>query len=289
MGDTFFMRLYTKEFLADSKVRALSREHRADLVDLWCHCDQEGSIPADAVAVGRLLGLTPAAARRTMEALCAFFREDSDQPGRLFSPRHRRERAAREAEAEGHRRGAETTNRKRWGNRPEGEAPSESLGDRSATDKRLAEGSPVISQQSVVQPAVAGCGAQLPAAPAAPQPAKARANRRGKVQPLQTQPLEVLLGGKGSQTWDRYWRTMGVWPREKNPAPKRTAMAWLEACKRQAPADIYRAALHYRDEFLPPRRKADETQFMRSPLEWLEQEGWLTELQALEAKEVSHG
>lgn len=281
MGDTFFMRLYTKEFLADSKVRALSREHRADLVDLWCHCDQEGSIPADAVAVGRLLGLPPATARRSMEALKVFFREDEAHPGRLFSPRHRREREARDAEAAGHRRGAQTTNEKRWGKRGGSESPS----DRSATGERVAEGSPVISQQSV-QPANAGCGAETPAAP---RPAKAKSPRKARVQPLETQPLEVLLGGKGSQTWDRYWRTMGVWPREKNPAPKRTAAAWLEACKRQAPTDIYRAALHYRDEFLPPRRKADETHFMRSPLEWLEQEGWLTELQALEAQEVSHG
>lgn len=160
MGDTFFMRLYTKEFLADSKVRALSREHRADLVDLWCHCDQEGSIPADAVAVGRLLGLPPATARRSMEALKVFFREDEAHPGRLFSPRHRLEREARDAEAAGHRRGAQTTNEKRWGKRGGSESPS----DRSATGERVAEGSPVISQQSV-QPANAGCGAETPAAP----------------------------------------------------------------------------------------------------------------------------
>lgn len=150
MGDSFYMRLYTKEFLADSKVRALSREHRADLVDLWCHGDQEGSIPSDPVALGRLLGLPTAVARRTLEALRVFFVE---KDGRLFSPRQMRERLAREAESERKRDGANKTNAKRWGKPSLSESDSESLsdrvGDRLATGIPVAQMSPVSSQQSV--------------------------------------------------------------------------------------------------------------------------------------------
>ena len=126
MGDSFFMRLYTKEYLSDSKVRTLSREHRADLVDLWCHCDQEGSIPMDPLAIGRLLGLAPAVARRTMEALRPFFQEED---GRLYSPRHRKERQARDAESLKKRGAAQKTNAKRWGFPSPSESDTASLSD----------------------------------------------------------------------------------------------------------------------------------------------------------------
>ena len=303
---TFFMRLYTREYLSDAKVRALSREHRADLVDLWCFCDQEGSIPDAPAAVARLLGITPAAAKKTMAALEGFFRPLEDAPGRLFSPRHRREREEREAATRGHQAGARETNKKRWGKSSHSDTPSEplneSLSDHSVTTERVAEVSPVSSKQLVHSSLRSECGAELPAAPPAPRGSRAgkglkKTPRAAKVVPLE-RSLEEILGGKGSQTWERFWKTVGCWPRDKVPAPKRVAAAWLTACEKEDPKRIYLAALHYRDEFLRPNPRpggppVDETRFMRSPLEWLEQEGWVTELVAIDADqpppEVAHG
>jgi len=150
MGTNFFMRLYTKEYLSDSKVRALPREQRSDLIDLWCHCDQDGTIPADPVAVGRLLGITTAQARKTLTILGSLFQPEGD---RLFSPRLRKEHLDRAKESDAHRKGSTLTNAKRWGNR----SLSESLSDpptldengHSAIAERVAERSPISIQQSV--------------------------------------------------------------------------------------------------------------------------------------------
>jgi len=86
--------------------------------------------------------------------------------------------------------------------------------------------------------------------------------------------LTEIIGEKGSQTNIRYWKMMKVWPAEKNHSPKLTAQAWVRACEKEDPKTIYCAALAYRDCFLPPKRKKDETQFMKSPLVWLKEEGW---------------
>ena len=68
MGLPWF-KFYPKEYLADSKVKMLSREHRSMLVDLWCYCSEDGSIPADPSAIARLLGESTQAVRKAMEEL----------------------------------------------------------------------------------------------------------------------------------------------------------------------------------------------------------------------------
>lgn len=87
--------------------------------------------------------------------------------------------------------------------------------------------------------------------------------------------LEEMLGGKDSQTYSRYWKTMKCWPSDKNYAPKQTAKAWLKACEKTDAKTIYFAAQNYRDLFLPPKRPTDECRFMKNPLTWLQEEAWL--------------
>lgn len=118
------------------------------------------------------------------------------------------------------------------------------------------------------------------------KPKKPRREKPPKPPKPEEQTLEQILGGKGSQTWDRFWKTVQAWNRDKIPAPKSVAIAWLKACTKASAKDIYLAALHYRDQFMPPIRPADETHFMRSPLVWLEEEGWNTELVAMQTPEL---
>jgi hypothetical protein len=86
--------------------------------------------------------------------------------------------------------------------------------------------------------------------------------------------LEEILGGRDSQTWTRYWKTMACWPQDKNHAPKRTAQVWLEKCAKTDPKTIYIAAMNYRDLFLPPKRPLDESRFMKGPETWLRDEAY---------------
>jgi len=133
--------------------------------------------------------------------------------------------------------------------------------------------SPLPVQPSVVVPAKAETK---------PEPKAKKEKPAKKAEPS----LQEILGGKGSQTWERFWKMVAVWGRDKVPAPKALAHAWLAACEKDEPRSIYLAALHYRDEFLPPKKKTEETQFMKSPLAWLQEEAWNVELQALALEEV---
>ena len=136
-----------------------------------------------------------------------------------------------------------------------------------------------------VQTARAVCG-EADASPAGldDKPANATKPKTKKApkEPKADPSLDELLGGKTSKTWERFWKTMGVWNRDKLPAPKKLAVVWLAACNRADPREIYRGALSYRERFMPPARASDESRFMRSPLVWLEEDGWLSETVAME-------
>jgi hypothetical protein len=106
---------------------------------------------------------------------------------------------------------------------------------------------------------------------------------KAKVAKPEEETLDAILGGRDSQNCVRFWKFAGIWPKDRNPGPRSLAKAWNVACALDEPVNIYHGALNYRDGFLPPKREKDETQFMKAPLTWLQEEGWRAQL---EAKEV---
>ena len=112
-------------------------------------------------------------------------------------------------------------------------------------------------------------------------PSGERSKEKGKRRLREVKPkepsLEELLDGRESQNWKRYWWFASCWPKGANPSPRSLARAWIEACSRDDPKKIYAAALEYQKEFLPPKRRQDESQYMKSPLTWLKEEAWLNE------------
>lgn len=292
MGDPWF-KFYASDFLLDSRVDSLPIEAQGILIRLWCLCWRDGEIPNDSATLSRRAMVDPKAMRRHWKALSSFF-EDSN--GNLISPRMERERSESRAKSESHRLGAQKTNAKRWGKRSD----SESLSDPQATPERdamrplerVAEVSPSESESDVLTANAVSGDAKAPPREAPgfgkpEKPLKPKRERAPKPPKPEDQTLDQILGGKGSQTCERFWKTVGAWNRDKIPAPKRVARAWLVACAKADPKLIYLAALHYRDEFLPPARPSDETRFMKSPLEWLEQEAWNVELRAMEQPELA--
>lgn len=100
-----------------------------------------------------------------------------------------------------------------------------------------------------------------------------------KKEPPKEETLETLLQGREGILWERYWKLVGLWPSDKNPAPKRTARAFLRAMEQMAGNEkaVFWAAIAYRDKHIPPVRKDDESRFMKNVETWLSEEGWQAE------------
>lgn len=74
-----WFKLYPKQFLTDSKVKMLTREHRSILIDLWCYCSEDGSVPSDLDDLSRLIGEPRAVTQKAMAKLSAFFVPDGER------------------------------------------------------------------------------------------------------------------------------------------------------------------------------------------------------------------
>lgn len=256
MGLPYF-RLYAKDFMADSRVRALDDASRGFLVQLWCLCCMDGGFPGDPEKLAKVLSRRSDHVLKAWLKVASFFVEDPLNPGFMVSSRLLRDSQTYEAKVH-----ANQINGK-LGGRPK----TNPLGYEEENPKQTPpepEPEPIKNVQD---------------SQANPKPARVK-----KVKP-ESKSLTGILGGKGSQAWERFWKFVAIWGRDKVPAPKTLAIALLAAFEKEEPKNIYIAGLHYRDEFLPPRRARDETQFMKSPLAWLEEEAWHVELQAIEKEE----
>lgn len=109
-------------------------------------------------------------------------------------------------------------------------------------------------------------------------PIRARRTPKKK-EPQKEETLESLLQGREGIMWERYWKLVGLWPSDKNPAPKRTARAFLRAMEQMAGNEkaVFWAAIAYRDKHVPPARREDESRFMKNVETWLSEEGWQAE------------
>ena len=115
----------------------------------------------------------------------------------------------------------------------------------------------------------------LPSDLSSASPLPAEVPKRKKKLKTPTPSLAEILGGKGSDDWNNYWLFASCWPKAKNANARSLAEAWMEACKKDEDIKIYEAALEYQKDFLPPKHKQDDSQFMKPPLTWLKEEAWL--------------
>jgi len=269
MGAPWF-KLYANDLLSDSKIRLLTDDQLGKLVKLWAFACKDGSIPSDLAIASRLLGNCSS---EDLAPLKSFFRVSDEDPSLMVSERMMREQGKYVEKCEKLRHNASIGGKKKAEN-----AKAKALANAKANALAKPAESESESEDKEVQPSVV-----VPAkAETKPEPKAKKEKPAKKAEPS----LQEILGGKGSQTWERFWKMVAVWGRDKVPAPKALAHAWLAACEKDEPRSIYLAALHYRDEFLPPKKKTEETQFMKSPLAWLQEEAWNVELQALALEEV---
>lgn len=123
--------------------------------------------------------------------------------------------------------------------------------------------------------------------PSKSPPTPPRGKPRPKPAAAPEPSLEEILGGKGSKNWERYWKLAQLWPSEKNPAPKRSARAFLKAMEQmqgKEPA-VYWAAQAYREKHEDPTGRDDRTRFMKLFETWLAEEGWQAEREVMREAE----
>ena len=94
-----WFKFWSKEYLADAKIRALTYEQRGMLQTLWSFAWEEGSIPSDMKQVGMMLGVHTNAMRTHSEWISRFFVTDPSDSSKLLSPRLELDRA--EADSRG--------------------------------------------------------------------------------------------------------------------------------------------------------------------------------------------
>jgi uncharacterized protein YdaU (DUF1376 family) len=83
-----WFKVYPRQYLTDSKLKMLTREQKSILMDLWCYCAEDGSIPSDVDDLACLLGESRDCIEKSMQKLSKFFIEEE---GRLYSKRLREE------------------------------------------------------------------------------------------------------------------------------------------------------------------------------------------------------
>jgi hypothetical protein len=261
MGAPWFP-LYAGDLLADSKIRLLTDDQLGKLLKLWAFNCKDGSIPSDLAIASRLLGNCKP---KTIAWINDFFVPDPFDSSRMFSPRMKKDHDDYLSKCAKLRVNASAGGFKK--------ASNLAIAKANGVANTLAK--PAESQsQSQRDTTVAATAATAPP----------NGKRSTKNKPIQIEPtLDEILGGRDSKNAERFWKFAGIWPKERNPAPKSLARAWNAACARDEPVRIYHGALNYRDGFLPPRREKDETQFMKAPLAWLQEEGWQAQIETKEA------
>ena len=193
-----WFKIYPSDYLSDAKVRMLPRDHRSVLLDLWCHCAKDGSIPSDPALLARILGESAGKTKRFLENLSDFFEKSEDIPGRLFSKRIKEETEKYESKCE-HLR----ANAAKGGLGKVANARANATEDPLAN--ALAEPAELESESDKrVQDALS--------APGAPPPVRARKPKSPKPIKLveETNPSKIL-GGLPHEWVDVFWRLKNAW------------------------------------------------------------------------------
>ena len=171
MGHPWF-KLYATDYIADSKVRMLTRVQRSMLLDLWCYCAQDGSIPSDPGDLCLLLGESYGDVVEALPRLLPFFQEVG---GRLISPRLKAEASAYEDKCQ-----------KLKANASKGGANTQANA-RAKVQAKSTEPEPEPEPEKTKEQE---CRVQAPSAP--PLVTKKRKTRQQKIQPFSEEVKTVV-------------------------------------------------------------------------------------------------
>jgi hypothetical protein len=96
-----------------------------------------------------------------------------------------------------------------------------------------------------------------------------RTRRKSRKQNPTPEPLEAILGGKGTATFEEYWSLVKVFGAAKNPAPRDTARLFADAVAAGVAPELIQAKAQQL------RKAASEAKFMPQLAKWLEGQGYL--------------
>jgi len=220
MGVPWF-KFFPQQYLTDSKVRQIAREHRSILLDLWCYCAMDGSIPESPEAIARLIGESVPATKKAMAVLKAFFVQEGD---RLISKRIQTESEAYQEKCQKLRESASKGGLKKAAN-----AIANARSDEYQTGQQMLE--QTLEQTLKQNPAEAEAEEEKEKdVPAPLEPAR----RPRKVAPKKPAPdsLPEILGKdlvNGACFWPDFWELSAIWPESSNIRKKDSARAYVKA------------------------------------------------------------
>lgn len=250
MADTkdFYFKLFAREYLTSGEIRELPLEAQGILPRLWSVCCLEGSMPADLEDLSIAAGVKLTHLRTHLPALMRFFCAGAD--GRLFSRRMEQERESRQKVSAGASKAAKA----KWDKKKAAEEAKAKEPSADANADANAHAAIVHSSEPQV-------GAKAPTS-AGPR------KRAPKARAESPETLEGILGGgKGTPTWEAYWRLVGIFGPGKNPAPKTTAKLYAYAVVAFSPEHIHEKAQAL-------ARSVSSPQYLPQLAKWLEGEGY---------------
>lgn len=232
------------KFLSDAEVDAMTAAELGACFRLLCRQWIDGYIPDDQRQVGRLARLDAAAMGEAWVTLCRFF--PVVEPGKRANRFMFIEREQVVADLERRSDEGARAARKRWDEH------------RKKIDA-APNGSPMpdpMQEQSRAE--------QKESRPDQPNPVpRKRATKAKAPESLE----EILGGGKGTPTWEAYWKLVGLFGPGKNPAPKTTAKLYAYAVVAFSPEHIHEKAQAL-------ARSVSAPQYLPQLAKWLEGEGY---------------
>jgi hypothetical protein len=259
MGRPWFP-LYAADLLVDAKVASLKDDQFRILFLCWCRCCLDGSIPTDPIALGKVLGIHWRTARTATQWLPEFF-----VPDPTWTPQE----PVTSASGSLQDRFRIASGCPRW--------VSQRMIDDEAKYRLIVERNRINGAKGGRPRKPTGFDLENPlATEPQPQPQLQKEKkvkttprkREGKPDPKSLE--EILGGGKGTPTWESYWKLVTTFGGQaKNPAPRTTAALYTTAIATFSPEQIQAKA-----EAL--RSQTSEARFMPQLLRWLEGHGFAT-------------
>lgn len=217
MGVPWF-KFFPQQYLTDSKVRQIAREHRSILLDLWCYCAMDGSIPENPEAIARLIGESVSTTKKVMAILKVFFVQEGD---RLISKRIQTESEAYQEKCQKLRESASKGGLKKVAN-----AIANTRADEHQTGQQMLEQTLKQNPSEVEAEVEKEKDVPAPLEPVTRRPRKVASKKPASDSLPEILGKDLLNGGC---YWPDFWELSAIWPESSNIRKKDSARAYVKA------------------------------------------------------------
>ena len=233
-----WFKFYPAEYLTDRKINELSFEERGILMSIWCLIVRQNEISLDTKLIAKQIGIEHKRLSKFWSNLEPFL---SKTDTGYYSKRLRDEMEDYEEKANvfaerGRKAGIASAQKRATTSQQDvqqkANITSQQDVNQSDTDTDTDKNSTPLTPQGG---ATAGernfaPGPTEPTEAREPEPKQSVTIKRSERSKKPPDPdVAAMLGGEGSQCYERFWKFVFIWPLEKHAKQRSMAQAWLEA------------------------------------------------------------